>query len=300
MSDELGRRGERSNSALRTIWASPSAERSDGPRSVFADLLRAFDRRAWIILALGFAVAFATGVIVAVRVEHSGGWANGTAWDIAVLSQAHRRIPAWFDLVLITIPWFATNITIFAVLLPVCVRLWRRARRDLVLELLILWVGNYLLDVGLKFQFGRPRPALWEHRGEYTWSSYPSGHAIATMSVLLVGAWLLHRERGSRWPFLAWSVLVGPMVYSRVYLGVHWPTDVAAGLVVGAIWGGAVWLAVRRRSDLPDRAVKMDRESGVAIQALTNVFDHQDIGVARPSTPDWIGELDSKSGVRRR
>jgi membrane-associated phospholipid phosphatase len=67
------------------------------------------------------------------------------------------------------------------------------------------------------------------------------------MSVLVIIAWLMHRERGVKWPFVLWALLIVPMVYSRIYLGVHWPTDVVAGLFMGVVWGLFVWLALRGR-----------------------------------------------------
>ncbi|HEY5061105.1 MAG TPA: phosphatase PAP2 family protein [Gemmatimonadaceae bacterium] len=209
-------------------------------------------RRAWYILVAGMLAAYAAGAAVALWVMHSGGWRDGTAWDVSVMHRTHRPLPGWLDVVLLIIPWFGTNITIFAVLIPLSFWLRRRGRMDLVTELAVVSIGNYVLNFFVKVSFGRPRPSLWPRRGEYTWSSYPSGHAIAMMSVLVIIAWLMYRERGVKWPFVVWAVLIVPMVYSRIYLGVHWPTDVVAGLLMGVIWAIAVWLALRgegRRHD---------------------------------------------------
>jgi undecaprenyl-diphosphatase len=203
-------------------------------------------RRITIELGLGFAVAWAAGATFAWWVKSTGGWTAGTRWDTDVLRRIHTPLPRWLDFVMLTVPWFGTNITILAILIPACIWVWRRGRNDLVVALSAVSVGSYLLNLLIKLAFGRPRPTLWERRGEYTWSSYPSGHAIAMMSVLPIVAWLIYRERGWVWPFMICIALVVPMVYSRVYLGVHWPTDVVAGLIVGAIWGIAVRSAFRR------------------------------------------------------
>lgn len=207
-------------------------------------------RRFVTELGLGFALAYLAGALFARWVKHSAGWVNGTPWDLGILRQVHAPVPHWLDILLLTVPWFGTNITILGILIPFGIRMWRRRRRDLVVALGVVSVGSYLLDLSLKFALDRPRPSLWEHRGEYTWASFPSGHAIVMMSVLPIVAWLIHGERGWRWPYHVWIALLAATVYSRVYLGVHWPTDVAAGLVVGTIWGTAVWIALRHSEDV--------------------------------------------------
>ena len=226
-----------------------AARRSGGPPR-HPDPIRVnapFTPRTRAILLLGFVAAFISGAAFALAVKHVGGWDNGTRWDVALLNHAHRPLPRWLDVILLVVPWFGTNITIFAVFLPLWAWLWRRDRRDLVFELGVVSVGSYLLNLGLKFPFARPRPSLWLRRGEYSFASYPSGHAIAMMSVLFIVAWFMYRERGTRWQFALWALLVVLMIYSRVYLGVHWPSDVAAGLLVGSIWGAVTWLGLRGR-----------------------------------------------------
>lgn len=130
-----------------------------------------YGARRWITVLLGFATAFIAGAVFAVWVKHSGGWLHGTTWDAAVLDRVHRPLPRALDVVMLVVPWFGTNITFFAVFLPLWVWLWRQNRCGIVLELATVSVGNYLLNLFLKLAYERPRPALWEHRGEYTWSS---------------------------------------------------------------------------------------------------------------------------------
>ena len=194
-------------------------------------------------LAAGLSIAFLSGVAFAWNVRRVNGWSAGTKFDWRVLPDAHIALPHWLDVALLGVSWFGTNITILATLIPVSIWLWRRGRRDLVVPLAAVTVGNYLLNFFLKLVSERPRPELWPHRGEYTWSSFPSGHAIAIMSVWPTVVWLVRREHGWHWPHVIWLALLPLIVYSRVYLGVHWPTDVVAGLIAGALWGLAIRLA---------------------------------------------------------
>jgi len=101
----------------------------------------------------------------------------------------------------------------------------------------------------LKGLFVRPRPELVP-RVEYAsgWS-FPSGHSMmSAITYLTLGALLARsheRRRHKAYFFLVAVVLTFLIGVSRVYLGVHWPTDVVAGWTAGAVWALFCWLAVR-------------------------------------------------------
>lgn len=106
--------------------------------------------------------------------------------------------------------------------------------------LLAAVLGATLLSETLKFGFMRPRPDLVAHAVETLGSSFPSGHAtLSAAAYLTIGAMLAHaqQERRVKIYFHAVAVLLTMMIgVSRVYLGVHWPTDVLAGWCLGAAW----------------------------------------------------------------
>lgn len=108
-------------------------------------------------------------------------------------------------------------------------------------------LGGTLLSALLKAGFQRPRPDLVAHLVDVSSQSFPSGHAmLSTVTWLTLGT-LLATVQPTRW-LKAYVLGVGISIallvgVSRVYLGVHWPTDVIAGWCVGAAWALLSWLA---------------------------------------------------------
>ena len=149
-----------------------------------------------------------------------------------------------------------------------------------VLSLVTLLVGGYLLLRGarrtlwfmlaavgggvlasnlLKHLFARPRPELVPHGSIVYTSSFPSGHSMMAATTYLTLAVLLTQvdpRRRVQLYFLGVAVLITMLVgMSRVYLGVHWPSDVLAGWTMGASWALLCWTvarALRFRGTLTD------------------------------------------------
>ncbi|MCA9695339.1 MAG: phosphatase PAP2 family protein [Myxococcales bacterium] len=102
----------------------------------------------------------------------------------------------------------------------------------------------------LKQLFARPRPDLVSHGVVTFHSSFPSGHAMMSTIVFMTLAALVTRLQTSALA-RAYALLLGALLsllvgVSRVYLGVHWPTDVLAGWTAGAGWALLCWLVARR------------------------------------------------------
>lgn len=111
---------------------------------------------------------------------------------------------------------------------------------------LVATLGGTAISEGLKVGFSRPRPDLVAHVVDVTSMSFPSGHAmLSAVTYLTIGALLARtqdtvRERGY---VLGAAILLTLLIgLSRIYLGVHWPTDVLAGWCLGAAWALACWI----------------------------------------------------------
>jgi undecaprenyl-diphosphatase len=135
----------------------------------------------------------------------------------------------------------------------VAATLWLLRQRRSATLLVLAVLSGALLSFALKRGFDRPRPALVPHETTVYTASFPSGHsmlsAVAYLTLGALVARVLPRRRLKAF-VLGWALLFTALAgVSRVYLGVHWPTDVLAGWMVGASWAVACWLA----ADLLDR-----------------------------------------------
>lgn len=108
--------------------------------------------------------------------------------------------------------------------------------------------GGFLVSTVLKNIIGRPRPDLVSHLVDVQTLSFPSGHAtLSAVTYLTLGALLSRNQRKPiiRVFFMAAAIMMTLLIgASRVYLGVHWPTDVLAGWAIGSAWAMFSWSAV--------------------------------------------------------
>jgi undecaprenyl-diphosphatase len=110
--------------------------------------------------------------------------------------------------------------------------------------------GGEVVNTAMKHVFNRPRPTVVPHLREVFSTSFPSGHAMESAIVYLTLGTILMRVADSRLTkayclgiAILLTVLVG---MSRVYLGVHYPTDVLGGWIIGFAWASICWLAEER------------------------------------------------------
>lgn len=122
-------------------------------------------------------------------------------------------------------------------------------RRRLALFTATAMAGGLMISTLLKLGFDRPRPDLVPHESIVYTASFPSGHSMMAAVTYLTLAAILTRVHRSRllkaYLLVAATVLVLLVGVSRVYLGVHWPTDVLAGWAAGAAWAAFCWIAAR-------------------------------------------------------
>lgn len=165
--------------------------------------------------------------------------------------------PGWLEVVVRDISALGGLLALGLTTVAACGYLWLKHRRQLALFVAISVCGGSFVNTLLKGVIGRPRPDIVPHGTSAALSSFPSGHAMmAAVVFLTLGALLALSSDETRIKvyILSWSVLLTVMVgVSRVYLGVHWPTDVIAGWIAGATWA-TLCLLVGRRIVLAEKA----------------------------------------------
>jgi undecaprenyl-diphosphatase len=206
------------------------------------------------LAALAAILVVAGGVWSFVMIADEVRESETQAFDEAVLLALRSRSdlsdpigPLWFEEAVRDVTALGSDVVLAFVTLSVAGFLLLARKHAAALLVLISVFGGAALGSSLKTLFERPRPDLVPHGVEVYTASFPSNHAmLSAVTYLTLGALLARLEvkPAVKAYFLAVSVLVTVVVgVSRVYLGVHWPTDVLAGWSVGAAWAMAVWLA---------------------------------------------------------
>jgi len=148
--------------------------------------------------------------------------------------------PQWLEVVVRDITALGGLVILGLLTIAACGYLWLTQRHKLALFVAVSIPAGALLNTLLKEYFTRPRPDIVPHGTGAALSSFPSGHAMMSAIVFLtLGALLSLSTENTRIKIyiLFWSVFLTVIVgISRVYLGVHWPTDIIAGWIAGGTW----------------------------------------------------------------
>jgi len=111
--------------------------------------------------------------------------------------------------------------------------------KKFILQLIGVVILSFLVNLALKEAFDRARPTL-EHMVVVKTLSYPSGHAMSAMSFYGFLIYLIFHIKMAKWLRIFLTILFASLIFliglSRIYLGVHFPSDVVGGFVAGLIW----------------------------------------------------------------
>jgi undecaprenyl-diphosphatase len=197
---------------------------------------------------LRFSFALALGFLLVAALVQGGLTAGLDTEGLEAVAALRRPIltTLWRD-----VTFLGSGSALFPIAGVFAALLWRRGSR---------WSGYYLiaalagwaLSSSLKALFTRPRPRVVPHLDGAGWWSFPSGHAMESTVVLGLGVLLLTETMTSRsavrWIWGFGIAVLAAIGLSRVYLGVHYPSDVLGGWLAGGAWitGAATFFSAGR------------------------------------------------------
>jgi undecaprenyl-diphosphatase len=158
--------------------------------------------------------------------------------------------PPWLESALIDLTSLGGPVVLGLVVAAVAGFLLLQRRYRTALAIVITSSSGEVVSEVMKRAFQRPRPTVVPHLRQVFSTSFPSGHAMESAIVYLtLGAMLMRvaERRVTKLYILAVAMLLTAVVgVSRVWLGVHYPTDVIGGWMIGMVWASICWLATQR------------------------------------------------------
>jgi undecaprenyl-diphosphatase len=163
-------------------------------------------------------------------------------FDDAIMRWIGAHQTTGMQSVMLEVTALGTGTVVGMIVLIAGMFLWLNHHRHSAVLLIVATLGGMVLDNLLKIGFNRPRPQIFEWGTHAVSSSFPSGHAMSSVIVYGTVAYLaarLQRNVHSRvLTFVLAALLIMIISISRVYLGVHYPSDILAGLLIGVAWAG--------------------------------------------------------------
>lgn len=216
-------------------------------RDVMFPLLRWIERRVHgfygalgLFLTIGLVLALLAIGLFAWLAEQMARGAT-QAFDEAVLLWLYERHTPWLDVAALEVTALGASLVVWMTLMVASAFLWATRHKLSVLLLWVAVVGGGILNSALKGMFDRPRPELFPWKTPYAGqSSFPSGHAMTAVIVYATLGYLVARLEPTpllrRLTLGIVAVVIVLIGLSRLYLGVHYPSDVLAGFVAGFAW----------------------------------------------------------------
>lgn len=235
----------------------------------FINFLKNWLNRQWrslLLLLIGVYLPLQVFVLLAMKILEIEG---GLPWDIPILMTIHATARTQLDVFASILTKFGVSWGVFPVVTVLSSRLLLQRRWRALTYMFITLTGSTLINRTAKGLLHRARPHLWESsfppEPEF---AFPSGHAMSSMTLVAVLVVLSWRSRW-RWLTLTFgSVYVVAIAWTRLYLGVHFPSDIVAGWMVSVAWAIAVSLVVRPHLTVATKDDQVSDETPSSAQNL--------------------------------
>ena len=230
--------------------------------------LRRLERHelTWLAVGLGACAALLLFVVLAGEVMEGDTRALDTRILVALRNQndlATPRGPIWLQSALLDLTAMGGATVLGLMVTAIVGFLLLQARYRTAFVILVTAASAEILDEVLKRVFMRPRPTVVPHLRDVVSTSFPSGHAMDSAIIYLtLGAMLMRIAERRLTKIYCLSVAVALTLLvgvSRVYLGVHYPTDVIGGWIFGFVWASICWLVEQRLEPLT--TIREEREA---------------------------------------
>jgi undecaprenyl-diphosphatase len=208
---------------------------------------RQFEFKPLLILATVALLAFGFAMLADAVME--GDTRRFDTWLLMALREPNDLAdplgPKWFEEVVRDITALGSTIVLTFAVAVTAIYLWINGSPQKAAFLVAAVSLGALLNRLLKLGFARPRPDIVAHGAYVSTESFPSGHSANSAIIYLMLGMMLARVEAS-YPVKVYIFCVGVLLtfavgMSRIYLGVHWPTDVLAGWAAGACWVLVCW-----------------------------------------------------------
>ena len=159
-------------------------------------------------------------------------------FDRSLLLWIHQFANPQLDGMMLFITALGDPPTVISIFIMTIAWLGMKRRYTDGIRFTIVCIGGILINQIMKLFFAKPRPELWARLIAEHSFSFPSGHAVGSMVVYGFIAYILAKElqQYKRYVYTVAGILIIAIGFSRLYLGVHYPTDIIAGYGVGFLW----------------------------------------------------------------
>lgn len=182
-------------------------------------------------------------------------WKNegGFPWDASILLAIHSTSQAQLDFLATTLTKFGASWGVLPLTTVIALVLLNRRQWRSLAYLLTTGLGSIVINRTGKVLLHQVRPHLWESPSALFTYGFPSGHAMSSMTLVAALVILTWGSREQRWPILiSGGLFVLAIGWTRLYLGVHYPSDVLAGWMVSVAWATGVSLLIRPHLTKPN------------------------------------------------
>jgi len=158
------------------------------------------------------------------------------AWDESILLWINQHASPAFDEFFLAVTKLGGTVFVPIICLVLAIKLFYEKQYTKGWFVVVGMGGAMLLNVILKAQIERTRPDLWEWLIHESSLSFPSGHATASMALALIVVMLVWRTKWRLFTIVSAGLYVILVGVSRLYLGVHFPTDILGGWLLSVSW----------------------------------------------------------------